>query len=116
MIQQLSDQHRLVYDNAMSQLRQREQAFETRERDFYQKLVRTAEDGRERLRQELATEKAEFRKALVEEKTEFKIEKAELKKEKAEFAMERDQLKMEIAALRMELEMIRRISRSPKHQ
>jgi len=100
----------------MSQLRQREQAFETRERDFYQKLVRTAEDGRERLRQELATEKAEFRKALVEEKTEFKIEKAELKKEKAEFAMERDQLKMEIAALRMELEMIRRISRSPKHQ
>ncbi|KAF9275401.1 hypothetical protein BGZ74_004037 [Mortierella antarctica] len=113
-IQQLSDQHRLAYDDTMSQLRQREQAVETRERDFNQKLVRTAEEARERLRQELATERAEFRKELAEEKAEFKKEKAELKKEVAEFAMERERLKMENAALRKELEV--RTVRSPKHQ
>ncbi|KAF9333001.1 hypothetical protein BG006_004096, partial [Podila minutissima] len=113
-IQQLSDQHRLAYDNTMSQLRQREQAVETRERDFNQKLVRTAEEARERLRQELATERAEFRKELAEEKAEFKKEKAELKKEIADFAMERERLKMENAALRKELEV--RTVRSPKYQ
>ncbi|KAF8949227.1 hypothetical protein BGZ52_006016 [Haplosporangium bisporale] len=100
-IQQLSDQHRMSYDSTRSELRQREQAIEIRERDLTEKLFRTAEEARERLRQELATERTEFKKELAEEK-------AELKKEKAEFAMERDQLKMENAALRKELEVLLR--------
>lgn len=106
-IQQLSDQHRMTYDSTRSELRQREQAIEMRERDLTEKLFRIAEEARERLRQELATERTEFKKEMAEER-------AELKKEKAEFAKERDQLKMENAALRKELEV--RTVRSPKHQ
>ncbi|KAF8977673.1 hypothetical protein BGZ52_006825, partial [Haplosporangium bisporale] len=96
-IQELSDQHRMAYDSSRSELMQREQAIEIRERDLTEKLFRIAEEARERLRQELATERTEFKKEMAEEGT-------GLKKEKAECTKERDQLKMENASLRKQLE------------
>ncbi|KAF9092284.1 hypothetical protein BGX29_010532, partial [Mortierella sp. GBA35] len=110
---QMSDQHRLAYDETKIELSQREQAVEIRERELTEKLLRLAEDSnrlaeeaRVRLRQELAAERAEFRKEMAQER-------AELKRERAEFSMERDQLKMGNAALRKELEV--RTVRSPQH-
>ncbi|KFH63680.1 hypothetical protein MVEG_10373 [Podila verticillata NRRL 6337] len=132
-VQQLSDRHRLSYHETRTELRQREQAVEIRERDLMERLFRIAEEARERFRQELATERAEFKrelaelkkekaeeraehkKEMAEEKAELKKqmaeERVELKKEKIEFAMERDQLKMENASLRRELEV--RLGRLP---
>ncbi|KAI9234635.1 MAG: hypothetical protein BYD32DRAFT_439033 [Podila humilis] len=105
-IQELSDQHRMAYDSTRSELMQRDQAIEIRERDLTEKLFRIAEEARERLRQELATERTKFKKEMAEEGT-------GLKKEKAEFTKERDQLKMENASLRKELEVRTPLSTNP---
>lgn len=53
--QQISYQHQLAYDQARNELRRREQAIEIRERDFMEKLLRTADEARERQRQQLVT-------------------------------------------------------------
>ncbi|OAQ26926.1 hypothetical protein K457DRAFT_157300 [Linnemannia elongata AG-77] len=112
-IKQLSEQYRVVYDETKNELRQREQAVETRERELAEKLLRLSDEARVRLREELAAERADFRKEMAEEKAELKEERAELKREKAAFTLERDQLKMELAALRKELEV--RTVRWPKN-
>ncbi|KAF9275712.1 hypothetical protein BGZ74_003865 [Mortierella antarctica] len=73
-MQQLSDQHQQAYDENRTELRQRELVIEAHEHELTEKLLRVvqdsnqlAEEARVRLRQELAIERAEFRKEMVEE-------------------------------------------------
>lgn len=70
-------------------------------------MVSDRRRGKRGLRQERATERAEFKKEMTDER-------AELEKEKSEFATEQDQLKTENAALRTELDV--RTVRLPRYQ
>ncbi|KAF9346294.1 hypothetical protein BGX26_002215 [Mortierella sp. AD094] len=115
----LSEQQIKAYNGGRSELRQRELAIEQREKELTEKLLRLseeaskrAEEARERLRPELAAERAQVRQELAAERAEFRKETADEKAderadERAEAKRERSEiiaLKVENAALKRELE------------
>ncbi|KAG0000621.1 hypothetical protein BGZ79_005720 [Entomortierella chlamydospora] len=118
MLQNLSEQQIMANYERKTELRQRELVIEQRERELTEKLFRLSEEtsrraeeasrraveARERLRLDLAAEKAQFRQEIAAERAEFKKEmadeRAEIKKERSEIIA----LKAENAALKRELE------------
>jgi hypothetical protein len=91
-------------------LRAREQIIEKRERELFEKLLRMSDEAskradvaRSQLMQELAADRAEFKKEMALERAALKEEREDLKQERAQFMKERDRLLTENSALRMEL-------------
>ncbi|KAF9900347.1 hypothetical protein EC991_007466 [Linnemannia zychae] len=110
------DKIQLFVDQAKAELRSREQAVESRKRELYEKLLRIADEAkradesRDRLRLELAAERAKIKKEMAEfkasERAEIRQEKEDLNRDKSNFTNERVRLIAEIAALKRELEII----------
>ncbi|KAF9082192.1 hypothetical protein BGX27_004615 [Mortierella sp. AM989] len=110
-MQEMTDQQLKAYDENMNRMRQRELAVEQREKELSEKLLglaqeasKRAQEARERLRQELAAERAEQRQELAVERAEQRQElAAERAEQRQELAAERAQFKKEMAVERAEI-------------